>query len=195
LIAHRYKTNNHTGESEIAIDKQIQYESKEEDGQNFSTRWQGFLTVPAEGEITFTAEADDGIRLNLAGKPIIAGWGPKLPRTGKLMVKEGEAGIVLPITVDHLQADMAAHVRLFWSWEGHAKELIPAEAFTYQPIYAGDQVDQIDLGGAGYTLRYSPDGSRLVAAGRGKVWKMWNLASRTLERSGSSANETIYRLN
>jgi WD40 repeat protein len=193
LIAERFATNNLTGEAEISIDKQIDFDWADKKPEPFSVRWQGFITAPFTGEVTFTAEADDGMRLYVAGKAIIDGIAANGPREGKLMMTEGDS---LPIQVQFFQTAEKALLKLYWSWEGQEKQLIPAEAFEHQPIYVGDQIAQFSEGVVGglMAVKYSHDGTTLVAGGTGKKWYLWTTADGKLAREGIGHNETIYSL-
>ncbi len=95
--------------------------------------WTGLIEAPATGEVTFSAEADDGVQLRIDGKSVINGWGLGLPREGKLSMKKGRR---LPIKVYYYQSGGTGYIRLSWSWEGKERELIPASAFRYAPEHA-----------------------------------------------------------
>jgi hypothetical protein len=89
--------------------------------------WLGRLRVPVDGEITLEAEADDGLVLMLAGREVIDGWHGS-QRTGRLAGREGAQ---LPLEVRYYQSGGTAHCRLYWSWPGKPRELIPADAFSH----------------------------------------------------------------
>ncbi|MCP4639319.1 MAG: hypothetical protein GY851_02745, partial [bacterium] len=91
--------------------------------------WMGYVVAPVAGEMTFFAEADNGLRLFLDGKAVIDGWGEGLAREGEFrFAAEGEA---VPLRLTHFQFGGSAHMRLYWSWPGHPRELIPADAFRH----------------------------------------------------------------
>lgn len=93
----------------------------------YSRVWLGRLRVPVAGEITFHAEADDGVMLAVGGREVIDGWhGPQ--REGRLTAAEGA---VLPLEARFFQSGGTAFLRLYWSWAGHPRELIPAAAFSH----------------------------------------------------------------
>jgi WD40 repeat protein len=193
LIAERFATNNLTGEAEISLDEQIDFDWEDKRPEPFSVRWQGYITAPFTGEVTFTAVADDGLRLYIGGKAIIDGIAANGPREGKLMMTAGDR---LPIQVQYFQTTEKAFLKLSWSWEGQEKQLIPAEAFEHQPIYVGDQIAQFTEGVVGglMSVKYSHDGSTLVAGGTGKNWYLWTTADGKMVREGIGHNETIYSL-
>ncbi|MBI5685886.1 MAG: hypothetical protein HZC54_12505 [Verrucomicrobia bacterium] len=93
----------------------------------YSRLWLGAVQVPAGGELTFSAEADNGCRLTVGGKLLIDDRSSAV-REGRLMVWQGE---LLPLRLEFFQNGGTAHMRLYWSWAGHARELIPANAFHH----------------------------------------------------------------
>jgi hypothetical protein len=94
---------------------------------DYSRLWLGAVRAPISGELTFVAEADNGCRLTVGGKLLIDGWS-RSAREGRLVVREGEW---LPLRLEFFQNKGTAHMRLYWSWAGHARELIPASAFHH----------------------------------------------------------------
>lgn len=95
--------------------------------QRYSQFWRGRLRIPTSKRITFTAEADDGVALEIGGHEVIRGWHGS-QRDGQIVAVEGA---VLPLEVRYFQNGGEAFLRLFWSWEGKPRELIPAAAFTH----------------------------------------------------------------
>lgn len=93
----------------------------------FSRVWLGRLRPPVDGEITVAAEADDGLVVSLDGRDVIDGWHGS-ERQGRFAAAAGDS---MPIEVRFFQNGGTAHCRLFWSWSGRARELIPAEAFSH----------------------------------------------------------------
>lgn len=94
---------------------------------SYARVWLGSLRIPVSGELTIHAEADDGLTVSLDGKAVINGWRGS-QREGRVMSTAGE---VVPVEVRFFQSGGMAHCRLFWSWAGRERELIPAEAFTH----------------------------------------------------------------
>lgn len=95
----------------------------------FSSVWLGRIRVPTEREIVLSAEADDGVTLTIGGREIIDGWHTPV-REARWVAT---AGAELPMEVRFFQNGGAAFLRLFWAWEGHARELIPPQAFSHTP--------------------------------------------------------------
>ncbi len=94
---------------------------------SYSSIWLGRIRIPVSKPVTFTAEADDGLTLTIGGREVISGWHDP-QRAGSV---SAEAGAVVPIELRHFQNGGTGHLRLFWSWEGHTGELIPASALTH----------------------------------------------------------------
>ena len=94
---------------------------------DYSQLWLGALKVPTGEAITLTAEADNGCRLYLDDKLVIDGWSAPV-REGKIV---GQAGQLVRLRLEFFQNGGTAHVRLYWSWQGHPRELIPAAAFVH----------------------------------------------------------------
>lgn len=95
---------------------------------DFSRLWLGTLRAPASSELTFVAEADNGCRLSVGEKLLIDGWTRNV-REGRVSVQQGE---LLPLRLEFFQNGGAAHMRLYWSWPGHPRELIPASALYHR---------------------------------------------------------------
>jgi len=96
---------------------------------DYSRLWFGAVTAPIKGEVTFTAEADNGCRVWILNTRIIDGWAENSPRQGAFSFED--AGQSVPIRVEFFQNGGTAHMRLFWEWPGHDRELVPAAAFTH----------------------------------------------------------------
>lgn len=94
---------------------------------DYSQLWLGALKVPAGDAITLTAEADNGCRLYLDDKLVIDGWSAPI-REGKIV---SQAGRLLPLRLEFFQNGGTAHLRLYWSWPGQPRELIPAAAYFH----------------------------------------------------------------
>jgi hypothetical protein len=98
--------------------------------EGFSQLWIGEIRLPVNGEITFSADADDGLRLKIGDRWVIDGWGPDRAREGRI---EAVAGRTLPIRVEYFQAGGESYLRLHWEWEGHPRELLSPSAFRHGP--------------------------------------------------------------
>lgn len=126
---------------------------------DYSQLWLGALQVPTGDTLTLTAEADNGCRLFLDNKLVIDGWSAP-PREGRITARVGQ---LLPLRLEFFQNGGSAHLRLYWSWPGQTRELIPATAFSHtadeertaQQILAGKQrvTAQPVVAGAGLVNR------------------------------------------
>ena len=96
---------------------------------DFSRVWTGRIAAPVQGRVAFTAEADNGCRVWIGDSLIIDGWAEDGPREG--VFSFDDTGKAFPIRIEFFQNGGTAHMRLFWEWEGHARELIPAAAFSH----------------------------------------------------------------
>ena len=108
------------------VDRQVNVQTAEH--RDYSQLWLGRIHFPATAEVTLAAEADNGLRLFLDGKPVIDGWAAGGSREGKLAVTAGQSA---PVRLEFFQDGGEAILRLYWQWEGHPKELIPASALSH----------------------------------------------------------------
>jgi len=99
-------------------------------GRTWSARWTGFIQGPYNGEVTFNAETDDGLRLKIGNKVVIDRLSKHGARSGKITMKSGEK---TPITLEFMSSSGKAALRLFWKWQGQAKTVVPAAALSHDP--------------------------------------------------------------
>lgn len=95
---------------------------------DYSRIWIGQIKPPVSEPIEVFAEADDGLRLSIGGKQTIDGWGENTPRSGTF---EGRQGELLPLRLEYYQQGGAGFIKLYWSWSGKPRQLIPASAFFH----------------------------------------------------------------
>lgn len=126
LVSVQYHSASLTRPAEQSVDAQIDLDTGNRIN-DFSRLWLGSIAAPVTGDLTLFAEADNGCRVSVSGKLIIDGWSQTV-REGSLKVREGER---LPLRVEYFQKWGVGYMRLFWSWPGHARELIPASAFAH----------------------------------------------------------------
>jgi alpha-L-fucosidase len=94
---------------------------------DFTAEWAGFV-APRFGEsYTFTAEADDGIRVWVADTLVFDGWegGEPTARTVALL-----AGERVPIRVEYREGKQNASARLFWSSPSQPREIVPTSRLS-----------------------------------------------------------------
>ena len=96
-----------------------------------SLRWTGFLDVPATGAYTLRTSNDDGVRVIVGGEAVIDDWRPHFPETHEATVTL-TAGFV-PITVEYFEVDLGAELRVFWSSDAIAEQIIPTEHLRAAP--------------------------------------------------------------
>jgi hypothetical protein len=99
-------------------------------GNDWSARWGGFIEGPVTGEVTFTAEATDGLRLTVGNKVVIDGLRKGGPRTGKVSMTKGKKE---PIELGFSCDDGGAVLRLYWQWAGQSRQLVPGSVLSHSP--------------------------------------------------------------
>ncbi|MHC4062352.1 MAG: PA14 domain-containing protein, partial [Planctomycetota bacterium] len=95
---------------------------------DWSGYWQGFISGPFTGEVTFNAEVDNGIRLAIGDKIVIDGLGRRKTRVGKALMVRGKK---YPIRLWYFQDGDPSYLRLYWSWVGQDKLIVDESAFSY----------------------------------------------------------------
>jgi hypothetical protein len=100
------------------------------DMNDWSARWRGYLTTPETGEVTFEAEADLGVRLTINKLPVIDGLGRDKVRSGKLTMVKGEK---YPVVLEYAHDGGSSYLRLYWSWAGQPRTVIPISDLGYSP--------------------------------------------------------------
>ncbi|HUT30485.1 MAG TPA: LamG-like jellyroll fold domain-containing protein [Sedimentisphaerales bacterium] len=96
--------------------------------KDWSARWRGYIEVPFTGEISFTAEADNGLKLEIDKQVVIDGWGRDEARMGKVSTEKGKK---YPVVLSYFQDGDPSFLRLYWSWEGQAKTLVDPAGLTH----------------------------------------------------------------
>ena len=107
-----------------------------------SKLWIGRLRAPRTAEVTFRAEAQQGLRLYLDGRPVIDGWSPEGERSGTMAL---QAGQVVALRVEYYHLGAEAYLRLYWSWPGQPEQLVPAAALWHTAADAA-VIEQIAKG-------------------------------------------------
>lgn len=117
-------------EGTVDLLSSVNHEWGDDRGNDWSARWSGFIEGPTTGEVTFTAEARDGLRLTVGNTVVIDGLGEGGPRTGKVSMTKGKKG---PIKLEFFTGDGKALLRLYWQWSGQGRQLIPSSALSHSP--------------------------------------------------------------
>jgi len=97
-------------------------------GNDWSARWYGYVEAPFTGEVTFAAEADNGLLLNIGEHVVIDGWGKDKSRTGKIALVKGKK---YPVVLSYFQDGGKSILRLYWSWDNGDSVLIPASVLRH----------------------------------------------------------------
>lgn len=122
-------------------------------GYNDCSRlWLGYLTLPQDAEVTLEVEVEQGARVYVDGKAVIDAWAAGSPRRGAFGAKAGHR---LPLRVEYWHLGGEAYLRLYWSWAGHQRELVPPSAFSHDAADAAHAVaimegkEQVAMGNVG----------------------------------------------
>ncbi|MEO7719807.1 MAG: TIM-barrel domain-containing protein [Capsulimonas sp.] len=80
---------------------------------DFSARWEGFITMPEDGEYEIGGEGDDGIRMWLDDKQIVDDWSEHAMRWvgQKLSFHKGQK---VAVKIEYFQGGLERGVRLGW---------------------------------------------------------------------------------
>lgn len=94
---------------------------------NFSVRWEGFVTAPFTETFTFSVEHDDGAKVWVNGDLIIDQWTTLGTHTG---TKAMTAGVPVSIKVEYRDETGFAKIKLSWSSASQALQIIPPTALA-----------------------------------------------------------------
>jgi len=95
---------------------------------DWSARWRGDIEAPVSGEVTFTAEVDNGIKLEINKEVVIDGLGRGKARSGKITMEKGKK---YPIVLSYFQDGDPSFLRLYWSWSGKERAIVPGDALQH----------------------------------------------------------------
>ena len=107
----------------------------------FSVRWTGWLRPRFSGTYSFRSTSDDGIRVWVNNHLIIDNWTDhgETDNTGTVTLA---AGILVPIKVEYYESVGGATVKLRWSSDLQAEEIVPQSQ-----LYSTDQGNDGGTGG------------------------------------------------
>ena len=91
---------------------------------DFAQHWTGRIAAPCAGPVHFRAEADNGLRSWIAGRLVIDASSEQGNQEGSATF--AQEGALVPFECEFFQSSGVAFARLYWCWEGHPWELIPA---------------------------------------------------------------------
>jgi hypothetical protein len=106
-------------------------------GNDWTARWKGFIAAPFTGEITFTADAADGLRLKIGDAIVIDGLSETGPRSGRIVMARGRKD---PVVLEFMSLHGEAKLHLYWQWQGQPKAIVPATALSYDASTLGANV-------------------------------------------------------
>ena len=105
------------------------FEERTGQRENAGVRWTGSLNAPTDGEYTFYAIGDNGMRLWIDGEPVIDFWEDKWDQeqtSAPVTLTAGEHDFKL----ENFQATGGAYLQLSWAGPGIDKSIVPLSAFT-----------------------------------------------------------------
>ena len=151
-------------------------------GNYFACRITGFIDVPMDDAYTFYLTSDDGASLAFDGTTLLVDDSPHAVRTQNAAIFLS-AGLHA-IEIDFYENRDAEVLRLEWSSQGIARELVPAESLFHAPpddIPTGLQ-SGLDVSFYAFPGRIlsMPDVSGLVPASTG-VWELIDVPDTLLE--------------
>ena len=123
------------------------------DIDSFSIAWTGGITVPTEGEYTFYAGTDDGVRLYVNDMLIIDNWvvQSQTQVSGKTYLRPG---FVYSIRMEYYDNSGSASAYLGWEGPGVSKQLIPTRYMcSTEPVVIPDDIWVLDFNSMPYSMR------------------------------------------
>jgi len=123
----RFNSPDFTRPWDVGVDAQVNMDTANTI-EAYSKLWRGCIKLPVDGTIIISAEADDGLELWIGDDCVIRGWGKGQARQGRIVVN---APRLLPLEIRYFQNGGVGHLRLYWSWQGRERELIPASVFLH----------------------------------------------------------------
>ncbi len=99
---------------------------------NFSVRWQGFVTAPVTGNYTFRTRSDDGVRLYVDGNLVINNWTDHSATNDDSAAIALTAGQRYPVIMEFYENGGDAVAQLSWSGPSTGGfQFIPQSALSY----------------------------------------------------------------
>ncbi|MHC4157349.1 MAG: SUMF1/EgtB/PvdO family nonheme iron enzyme, partial [Planctomycetota bacterium] len=92
-----------------------------------SARWRGLIKPPVTGKVTLTVEANGEVHVFINHESVIDADGKNRNHTQTADVEMLE-GVLTTIAID---TEQTSHTRLYWSWDGQEKVLVPSEALWH----------------------------------------------------------------
>ena len=136
-----YHNPNFSDVGDSGVDEQVNF-STGTIFKDYSRCWLGYIKAPAVGEVSFDAEADNGLRLWIADRLVIDGWSEDGARSGTHMFQKKDERV--PFRLEFFQDGGTAHMRLFWHSPDRERQLVPPEAFRHSKAQADTVRTQIE---------------------------------------------------
>jgi hypothetical protein len=105
------------------------WDAKRGHGDDWSARWEGYITAPTSGKVTFHVETSKKVILEMGGKTLVRAdaRGEKGPR-GIVMAE----GRLYPIAVKYMHSGGGlGNFKVQWSWEGQEKTTIGKKSLQH----------------------------------------------------------------
>ncbi|WP_052733081.1 PQQ-dependent sugar dehydrogenase [Hymenobacter terrenus] len=124
---------------------------------NFGFHFYGYVTVPTDGQYTFSTKSDDGSKLYIGNKLVVSNDGLHdiVEKSGTIGLKAGKHFIA----VDYFEAGGGNILQVFFQGPGVAKQLIPASAL-FRKNYSGSTSRLTRGGGTAITAYPNPTSGR-----------------------------------
>ena len=108
---------------------EVSYQAATPRLSNASMRWTGAITAPVTGDYELTTRSDDGVRMLIDGKEIIANWTGHGPTFDSAALKL-EAGKSYAVVLEYFQGGGGAMIQLLWTPPGKERVVIPATSLS-----------------------------------------------------------------
>jgi 4-amino-4-deoxy-L-arabinose transferase-like glycosyltransferase len=95
----------------------------------FSIEWNGYISIPRDGEYRFATESDDGSWVYIDGKLVVDNGGahPPIYKSGSMNLAAGDHRII----VRYFESGGGAFMRLLWTPPGEAEKPIPKDVIYH----------------------------------------------------------------
>lgn len=98
------------------------------DQAQFSARWKGEISIPADGTYTFITRSNDGSRIFVNDQLVVEDWGTHAARdtAGSITLEAG----AYPIAVEYFQEGGGAEMSISWESELIPRQIVPSVALA-----------------------------------------------------------------
>jgi hypothetical protein len=137
-------------DADLITNLDVSWREGDDYGREWSAKWQGFITAPATGKVTFQAQAGESATVKIAGKEVIRVSEEQTAEQKKSrgtvpMVKGGQYPIEVIYSHD---GQFEGYLKVTWSWAGQAETAIGPENLTHtlkQEQYWGWQSEDYEF--------------------------------------------------